>query len=99
MPGSPISGSSTARARRSAAFASSPTTRTRSAARRGAPVPAGRLPVEEPGLEAAYHSQRSRFTFSGDPAVLSQADVVFISADVPTDDAGRSELGRPRQLL
>ena len=57
------------------------------------------LPVEEPGLEAAYRSKRERFVFSSDPATLGQADVVFISADVPTDDQGRSDLARTRKLI
>jgi len=60
---------------------------------------AGKLPVEEPGLEAAYRSQRARFSFASDPAALAEADVVFISADVPTDDAGRSDLARTRGLI
>jgi len=60
---------------------------------------AGKLPVEEPGLEAAYRSQRERFTFTSDPAALSQADIAFISADVPTDDAGLSDLARTRSLI
>lgn len=59
----------------------------------------GKLPVEEPGLEAAYGSQHARFTFVSDAAALSQADIVFISADVPTDDDGRSDLARTQRLL
>lgn len=59
----------------------------------------GKLPVEEPGLEAAYRDQRARIGFTSDVAALSRADVVFISADVPTDDAGRSDLARTQRLI
>jgi UDPglucose 6-dehydrogenase len=59
----------------------------------------GKLPVEEPGLEASYRSKRERFTFSAEPAALAAADIVFISSDVATDDEGRSDLGHTRRLI
>jgi UDPglucose 6-dehydrogenase len=52
----------------------------------------GAAPVSEPGLEEALLRHRSQSTFTTDVAALSRCDVVYISADVPTDDAGRSDL-------
>jgi UDPglucose 6-dehydrogenase len=59
----------------------------------------GRLPVEEPGLEAAYRNRRDRFAFVSSPEALAAADLVFISADVPTDNLGRSSLAHTRRLI
>jgi UDPglucose 6-dehydrogenase len=58
-----------------------------------------KLPIEEPGLEAAYRQHRDRVTFAADAKALADADLVFISADVPTDDHGRSDLGRTQRLI
>src|SRR5580658_8831828 len=48
---------------------------------------AGEMPVVEPDLDglAAQHSERIAFT--ADPGDLTRCDVVYIAADVPTDDA------------
>ena len=59
----------------------------------------GELPVNEPGLLDAYRSVGKAFTFSPDPASLAEADIVFISADVSTDDQGRSDLSRTMALI
>jgi UDPglucose 6-dehydrogenase len=59
----------------------------------------GKLPVEEPGLEAAYRQHRDRMTFAADAGALGDADLIFISADVPTDDQGRSDLARTQRLI
>lgn len=59
----------------------------------------GKLPVEEPGLEAAYRQHRDRVTFAADAKALGDADLIFISADVPTDDQGRSDLARTQRLI
>jgi UDPglucose 6-dehydrogenase len=50
------------------------------------------LPISEPGLDdlAAAHGDRLRFT--GDVRRLATCDVVYIAADVPTNDAGESDL-------
>lgn len=63
-------------------------------ARRIAELRAGRLPVAEPGLDAlvARHAQRGALSFAADPTALAACDVVYIAPDVPTDDAGGSDL-------
>jgi UDPglucose 6-dehydrogenase len=59
---------------------------------RVADIVAGRLPVTEPDLDelAARHADRLRF--SADVDVLRGCDIVYISADVPTDESGTSDL-------
>jgi UDPglucose 6-dehydrogenase len=59
----------------------------------------GKLPVEEPGLEASYRHQRERFTFASNAQAVAAADIVFISSDVATDDQGRSDLAQTRRLI
>lgn len=63
-------------------------------ARRIAELRAGRLPVAEPGLDAlvARHAQRGELSFAADPTALAACEVVYIAPDVPTDDAGGSDL-------
>ncbi len=55
-------------------------------------IAAGRLPVVEPGLEAAFSSHRSRLSFSSDAQDLAACDLVYVAIDVPTDDHGNSDL-------
>jgi UDPglucose 6-dehydrogenase len=62
-------------------------------------IASGAFPVNEPGLREIYSAQHSAFEYSVDPTVLRRADIVFISADVPTDDQGRSDLQRTRALI
>jgi len=59
----------------------------------------GDLPVSEPGLDALVSSERPRIVFTADAAALSRCDVVYISADVPTDDAAASDLAPIRGLI
>jgi UDPglucose 6-dehydrogenase len=59
----------------------------------------GDLPVNEPDLDELVRSNGRRQTFTPDLARLSECDVVYISADVPTDDAGISNLGSIRNLI
>ncbi|MEZ5665922.1 MAG: UDP binding domain-containing protein [Alphaproteobacteria bacterium] len=58
-----------------------------------AAIAAGRLPVHEPGLDAALAAHRGRLAFTADPAALAGCPLVTIAADVPTDAAGDSDLG------
>jgi UDPglucose 6-dehydrogenase len=53
---------------------------------------AGRLPVNEPDLEGLLHSNGARQTFTSRANDLGRCDIVYISADVPTNDAGESDL-------
>lgn len=62
-------------------------------------IAGGELPVNEPGLDDAYRRRKDAFTFSATPASLAAADIVFISADVATDDEGRSDLTRTMALI
>lgn len=55
-------------------------------------IEAGRLPVVEPGLDAAFAEHRARLSFSADVGSLAACDVVYIALDVPTDESGRSDL-------
>lgn len=57
------------------------------------------LPVAEPGLSELLHKQGAKLSFASDAAALAKCDVVYISADVPTDDAGQSDLAGIRSLI
>jgi UDPglucose 6-dehydrogenase len=52
----------------------------------------GALPVTEPGLDDLVRDNATRLIFTGDLDRVSECDLVYISTDVPTDDAGRSNL-------
>lgn len=55
--------------------------------------------VSEPGLPELLKEHRDRLIFTSDIADLSEADLVYIAADVPTDDRGISELDGIQDLL
>ena len=50
------------------------------------------LPIPEPDLDRFLAANRNRIRFSSAPSDVSRCDVVYIAADVPTDDAGDSDL-------
>jgi UDPglucose 6-dehydrogenase len=52
----------------------------------------GEMPVAEPGLEELHAAARPRIDFCADAAALRSCDLVYIAADVATDDSGKSEL-------
>jgi len=52
------------------------------------------LPVREPGLDDLIAANAARLRFTSAPADLAGCDVVYVSADVPTDAGGRSDLSR-----
>jgi UDPglucose 6-dehydrogenase len=60
---------------------------------------AGDLPVVEPGLPALMAEHAARLSFSADPAALRRCDIVYIAADVPTDDDANSDLAPIRALI
>lgn len=68
-------------------------------AARVAPVEQGILPVKEPDLDDLFARNRSRLQLTHDATALAAADLVYISPDVPTDDAGRSDLAPIDALL
>ena len=59
----------------------------------------GRLPVQEPGLDdlVAANGDRQSFTSSKDD--LARCDVVYVSPDIATDDAGQSDDSVLRKLI
>lgn len=58
----------------------------------------GNLPVKEPGLSDLFSEHRNRMTFSAEPSALNDCDLVYIAADVPTNDRGESDLAPIRRL-
>ena len=52
----------------------------------------GELPIIEPGLDALLAANRDRIGFSASLRELSRCDVVYVAADVPTDDEAESDL-------
>jgi UDPglucose 6-dehydrogenase len=59
----------------------------------------GTLPVVEPGLPELLAGNGERQRFSADVKSLATCDVVYIAPDVPTDDAGHSDLSGIRKLI
>lgn len=59
----------------------------------------GELSIAEPGLEGLLQANVERLTFTSAPEVLSECDIVYISADVPTDARSRSDLSPIQDLI
>lgn len=57
------------------------------------------LPVSEPQLEHLVAKNAERIRFSDDAAALHGCEVVYVAPDVPTDDAGQSDLASINALL
>jgi len=57
------------------------------------------LPVVEPGLTELLQEHGERLSFVSDAGTLADCDVVYIAADVPTDDDGKSDLAGIRRLI
>lgn len=55
--------------------------------------------VSEPDLRELLQRHGARLNFTSDIADLSEADLVYIAADVPTDERGVSELDGIQDLL
>ena len=55
--------------------------------------------VSEPGLPELLSRHDERLTFTSELGDLAEADLVYIAADVPTDDRGISELDAIQALL
>jgi UDPglucose 6-dehydrogenase len=60
---------------------------------------AGRLPVLEPGLDELLRGNVERQSFTACAPDLGKCDLVYIAADVPTYDAGESDLSGIRVLI
>jgi UDP-glucose 6-dehydrogenase len=63
-----------------------------------AQLKSGRLPVVEPGLPELLEANKPRITYTAAVADLKRCGVVYIAADVPTDDQGQSDLSSIRAL-
>lgn len=59
----------------------------------------GKLPVVEPDLDDLLRTHEMRVSFTADVSQLATCDLIYVAPDVPTDDAGRSDLGYLDQLL
>lgn len=57
------------------------------------------LPVLEPGLDELIARNGQRLSFSADPARIAACELVYIAADVPTDDTGVSDLSGIERLI
>jgi len=64
-----------------------------------AAMAAGAPHVVEPGLSELLRQAAPRLTATSDAAALSHCDVVYVSADVPTDKHNSSDLSPVRSLL
>ena len=60
---------------------------------------AGHMPVVEPGLDELVKKNGARQSFSAKIEDLGRCDVVYVSPDVATDDAGRSDTTVLRHLI
>ena len=59
----------------------------------------GQLPVLEPGLPELLEQNKARVMYTAEVGDLKRCDVVYIAADVPTDDQGQSDLSGIRVLI
>jgi UDPglucose 6-dehydrogenase len=59
----------------------------------------GQLPVLEPGLPELIEQNKPRVLYTAEVGDLKRCDVVYIAADVPTDDQGLSDLSGIRALI
>src|SRR5262245_26800894 len=60
---------------------------------------AGTLPVVEPGLPELLAQNRQLIAYTADVNELKRCDVVYIAADVPTNDQRQSDLSGIRVLI
>ena len=56
-------------------------------------------PIHEPGLQELVGDHRERLHFTSEIADVAACDVVFVAADVPTDDQGQSDIAPIDGLL
>jgi UDPglucose 6-dehydrogenase len=59
----------------------------------------GAMPIAEPGLDDLFATVRVGISFTADAAELRRCDIVYIAADVPTDDHGASDLAPIAALI
>jgi UDPglucose 6-dehydrogenase len=59
----------------------------------------GEVAIVEPDLPELLARRRERITFTAQLPQLSRCDVVYVAADVPTDEHGRSDLDPIRAMV
>ncbi len=59
----------------------------------------GKPSIIEPGLPELLEQNKQRLAFTSEVVDLKRCDVIYISADVPTDDQGQSDLADIRALI
>lgn len=59
----------------------------------------GKAPVLEPDLPETLAKHSAKAEYTNDLGALGRCDVVYIATDVPTDDAGASDLSGIRALI
>jgi UDPglucose 6-dehydrogenase len=59
----------------------------------------GELHVVEPGLPELIAAHKTALSFSADPGALGRCDLVYVAVDVPTDEAGRSDLNAIHDMI
>lgn len=57
------------------------------------------MPIVEPELDDYVARNAERLSFTADAADLARCDIVYIAADVPTDDEAKSDLTPIRALI
>ncbi len=62
-------------------------------------IAAGRLPVVEPKLDELLRRHSAALRYTNRVGDLSGCDIVYIAADVPTDDRGQSDLSGVLALI
>jgi UDPglucose 6-dehydrogenase len=60
---------------------------------------AGRFPIAEPGLDDAFGAHGQRIQYSADVSSLAACPLIFITLDVPTDEANNSNLAPLEALI
>jgi UDPglucose 6-dehydrogenase len=60
---------------------------------------AGRFPINEPGLDDAWREQGRRIAYCDDVSLLAGCSLIFITLDVPTDEANNSNLAPLEALI
>lgn len=55
--------------------------------------------ITEPGLKEALAANAARLSFTAAAADLEKCDIVYISLDVPTDDAAKSDISPVRAMI
>lgn len=64
-----------------------------------ADLSSGKFPIEEPGLADLFAANKNKIRFTASATDLSACELVFVSLDVKTDEANRSDVAPLMKLL